>query len=292
MNWTRRARRWSGVFVAPSALFLLAFTLLPIVAAAVLSFYRWDLPAAPSFVGLQNFAELAGDQQFRGSVLHTFAFIAGYVPLVLVTGLALAMAMNVRTRYSGVARVLFFLPVVSAWVAVALMWKWMLNARFGVVNWLLGVVGVEGPAWLFERGWAMVAVIGASVWKDTGFVMLLFLAGLQAIPRDYVEAARVDGAGRVQAFWRITLPLLTPTVFLVLVILLINSFQVFEQVWILTEGGPAGSTTVIVERIVRNAFEYGRVGYAAAMSWVLFALIFAVTLVQQRLQRRWVFHED
>lgn len=291
MNASYASRRWALAFLLPSAAFLLAFTILPIVSAAVLALYEWDLPAAPRFVGLANFAELAGDGPFRAALLHTFTFIAGYVPLVMVAGLGLALALNTRGRFVGLARVLFFLPVVSAWVAVALIWKWMLNSRFGVVNWLLSLVGVEGPAWLFERGWAMAAVVGASVWKDTGFVMLLFLAGLQAIPRDYLEAARVDGAGRVQAFRKITLPLLTPTTFLVLVILLINSFQIFEQVWILTEGGPAGSTTVVVERIVRNAFDYGRVGYAAAMSWVLFAVIFAVTLVQTRTQKRWVFHD-
>jgi multiple sugar transport system permease protein len=291
MNWVGSNRWWGLAFVLPSAVFLLGFTILPIVAAAVLSFFDWTLPADPTFVGLDNFAELGRDRDFWAAVGHTLQFIVGYVPLVVVTGLSLALALNRHGRHSGFARVLFFMPVVSAWVAVALIWKWMLNPRFGVVNWMLGLVGVEGPAWLFERGWAMAAVVGASVWKDTGFVMLLFLAGLQAIPPDYREAAFVDGASRWQAFRRITLPLLTPTIFLVLIISLINSFQIFEQVWILTGGGPVGSTTVIVERIVTTAFDYGRVGYAAAMSWVLFAAIFAVTLVQHRTQDRWVFHE-
>ena len=166
----------------------------------------------------------------------------------------------------------------------------MLNSRFGLVNWLLSLVGIEGPAWLFERGWAMAAVIMASVWKDAGFVMLLFVAGLQAVSSEYMDAALVDGANAWQAFWRVTFPLLTPTVFLVLVILLINSFQVFEQVWILTEGGPVGSTSVVVEQVVRNAFNFGRMGYAAAMSWVLFAVIFTVTIAQNRLQKRWVHY--
>ena len=291
MNWLGRDRWWGPAFVAPSALFLLGFTVLPILAAGVLSFFDWTLPADPEFVGLGNFQELAGDDEFWAATGHTLQFIAGYVPLVLVTGLALAMVLNRQGRFSGFSRVLFFMPVVSAWVAVALIWKWMLNPRFGVVNWVLGLVGVDGPAWLFERGWAMAAIVGASVWKDTGFVMLLFLAGLQAIPPDYREAALVDGASPWQVFSRITLPLLTPTIFLVTIVSLINSFQVFEQVWILTQGGPVGSTTVIVERIVRTAFDYGRVGYAAAMSWVLFGLIFVATLVQNRVQDRWVFRE-
>ena len=283
-------RRWWVVFVAPSLIFLLVFTVAPIVAAAVLSFFQWDLLTAPEFVGVDNFAELARDGDFRSALGHTITFIAGYVPAVMVVGMALALLLNQRSRLAGVSRVVFFMPVVSAWVAIALMWKWMLNSRFGVVNWLLELVGIDGPAWLFERGWAMVSVIMVSVWKDAGFVMILFLAGLQAIPAEHREAALVDGANSWQAFWRVTFPLLTPTVFLVSIILLINSFQVFEQVWILTEGGPLGSTSVVVEQIVRNAFSFGRMGYAAAMSWVLFAFIFGITLLQTRLQRRWVHY--
>lgn len=289
MNWLGSAKRWWMAFVAPSLSLLVVFTVVPILAAAVLSFYQWNLLTPPEFVGLGNFQELADDDGFWASVIHTVVFIVGYVPVVTVAGLGLASLLNRRSRAAGVSRILFFMPVVSAWVAVALMWKWMLNPRFGVVNWALSLVGIEGPAWLFEQGWAMVSIIAASVWKDAGFVMILFLAGLQAISPDYTEAAVVDGANRWQAFWRITFPLLTPTVFLVLVILLINSFQVFEQIWILTEGGPLGSTTVVVERIVKNAFSFGRMGYAAAMSWVLFALIFGVTLIQNRLQKRWVY---
>ncbi|HDH02861.1 MAG TPA: sugar ABC transporter permease [Actinobacteria bacterium] len=290
MTWLGSARRWWIVFLAPSLVLLVVFTVAPIAAAAVLSFFQWDLLTSPEFVGLGNFTELAGDRDFRSALAHTLIFIAGYMPVVTTVGLALALLMNRRSRLAGVSRVVFFMPVVSAWVAVALMWRWMLNSRFGVVNWLLGLVGIEGPQWLFERGWAMVSVIGVSVWKDAGFVMILFLAGLQAIPAEHREAAFVDGASRWQTFWRITLPLLTPTVFLVSIILLINSFQVFEQVWILTEGGPFGSTTVVVEQIVRNAFSFGRMGYAAAMSWVLFGFIFTVTLIQTRLQRRWVHY--
>ena len=290
MTWLGTARRWWIVFVAPSLVMLLVFTVAPIAVAAVLSFFEWDLLSSPEFVGLANFAELTRDADFKAALVHTLVFIAGYVPAVMAVGLALAVLMNRRSRLASVSRVVFFMPVVSAWVAVALMWKWMLNSRFGVVNWALGLIGIDGPAWLFERGWAMVSVIAASVWKDAGFVMVLFLAGLSAIPAEHREAAFVDGATRWQAFWQVTFPLLTPTVLLVSIILLINSFQVFEQVWILTEGGPLGSTTVVVERIVKNAFSFGRMGYAAAMSWVLFAFIFAVTLLQTRLQKRWVHY--
>ncbi len=271
---------------------LIAFTVIPIIAAAALSFFDWDLLTPPQFVGLGNFIELVGDEDFRAALIHTITFIFGYVPFVMAVGLGLALLLNERSRMAGVSRVVFFMPVVSAWVAVALMWRWMLNPRFGIINWALDLVGIDGPAWLFERGWAMVSVIAASVWKDAGFVMILFLAGLQTISKDYTEAARLDGANSWQVFRRVTFPLLSPAVLLVSIILLINSFQVFEQIWILTEGGPLGSTTVVVERIVTNAFSFGRMGYAAAMSWVLFAFIFAVTLLQTQLQDRWVHYGD
>ena len=285
------ARRSWVLFVAPSLTFLVLFAIVPIVTAAVLSFFEWDLITDPEFIGLDNYRELTGDDEFHASISHTLLFIVGYVPTVMVAGLGLALMLNRRQRFLGLSRVVFFMPVVSAWVAVALIWTWMLNPRFGAVNWLLEGIGLDPPAWLFEEGWAMVAIVGVSVWKDAGFVMLLFLAGLQAIPDSYREAALVDGANKVAAFRHVTLPLLSPTVFLVSIILLINSFQVFEQVWIMTEGGPVGSTTVIVQQIVKNAFGFGRLGYAAALSWVLFAMIFSVTLLQTRLQRRWVHYE-
>jgi len=292
MIWLGSARRWWIVFLAPSLLLLLLFTVAPIAAAGVLSFFRWDLLTSAEFVGFDNFTELARDEDFRAALVHTLVFIVGYVPSVMAVGLVLALLLNRRSRLAGVSRVVFFMPVVSAWVAVALMWTWMLNSRFGIVNWALSLIGIDGPAWLYERGWAMASVIGVSVWKDAGFVMILFLAGLAAIPEEHREAALVDGANRWQAFWRITLPLLTPMVLLVSIILLINSFQVFDQVWILTQGGPLGSTTVVVERIVSNAFSYGRMGYAAAMSWVLFAIIFGITMLQIGLQKRWVHYGD
>ena len=183
------------------------------------------------------------------------------------------------------------MPVVSAWVAVALIWKWLLNPRFGLFNYLLSLLGIVGPNWLFDPKWAMPAIIMTSVWKDIGFVMVMFLAGLQSIPHEYYEAADLDGASSWQRLRYITLPLLSPTTFFVIIMLLINSFQVFDQVWIMTEGGPAGATMVLVEQIVKNAFSYSRMGYASAMSWVLFAMVFVVTVIQNRFQQNWVTYD-
>jgi multiple sugar transport system permease protein len=281
-----RQAGWLALFLLPGLSGLLLFTVLPILASLVLTLFQWDLLTAPRFVGLANYARLLGDGEFWAALRHTLSFIFGYLPLVLLLGLGLALALNAPLRGIGLIRTAFFLPVVSSWVAVALLWSWLFNPRYGLINYLLSLVGIVGPGWLFDPRWAMPAVILTSVWKDLGFVVVLFLAGLQAIPQEYYEAASLDGAGRWARLRAITLPLLAPTTFFVTIISLINSFQVFDQVWVMTEGGPAGATTVLVERVVRHAFSYGEMGYAATISWAIFALVFAVTMIQLRLQRR------
>lgn len=280
---------WVVLFIAPGLSGLLLFTIGPIVASLVLTLFEWDLLTSPEFVGFDNVQRLRDDPDFWDALVHTLTFIVGYVPLVIVLALLLALTLNAKLRGIAVLRTAFFIPVVSSWVAVALLWSWLFNPRYGLVNYLLGQIGITGPGWLFDRSWAMPAIILTSVWKDLGFVMVLFLAGLQAIPGDYYEAASLDGAGGFERLRSITLPLLAPTTFFVTVISIINSFQVFDQVWVMTEGGPAGATSVLVERVVKHAFSYGEMGYAATISWVLFALVFVVTLIQLRLQRRSAF---
>ncbi len=282
---------WITFFLAPSLLGLTLFTLLPIIASAGLTVFEWDLLTPPRFVGLENFVNLASDQNFRQAFWHTLQYIIGYIPTVMVLALAVALMLKQTSRWSVLLRIGFFMPVVSAWVAVALIWKWLLNPRFGLFNYLLSLLGIVGPNWLFDPKWAMPAIIMTSVWKDIGFVMVMFLAGLQSIPHEYYEAADLDGASSWQRLRYITLPLLSPTTFFVIIMLLINSFQVFDQVWIMTEGGPAGATMVLVEQIVKNAFSYSRMGYASAMSWVLFAMVFVVTVIQNRFQQNWVTYD-
>ncbi len=287
--YERGARRWLvlALFLGPSLIGVVLFVAGPIVASLLLAFTSWDLLTPPTFVGVRNFERLSRDLEFWAALRHTVTFLAGYVPLVLVTGLAVAVALNGRVPARGAFRAVFFLPVVTSWVAVALVWKWLLNPQFGLVNAWLAQLGVQGPAWLFDPSWAMPSVILTSVWKDTGFVMVILLAGLQAIPREYYEASGIDGATRWQQLVHVTVPLLAPAIFFALTISLINSFQVFDQVYVMTGGGPAGATTVLVERIVKQAFSFSRMGYAAAMSWVLFVLIFVTTFAFSRLQRRW-----
>lgn len=279
-----------ALFLLPSLLPLLAFTVGPMLASFGISFLEWDLIRPATFVGLDNYRELFGDPRFHAALLHTLQFIAGYLPLVFVGGLGIALLLNTGIRGMTVFRGLYFLPVVTSWVVVALVWKWLLNPQSGIVNHLLGLIGIAGPGWWTDPTWAMPAIVFASVWKDLGFVMVIFLAGLQAIPEQMYEAAKVDGASAWQQFRHVTFPLLSPASFFVLIISLINSFQVFDQVWVMTGGGPAGATSVVVERIVVNAFEFGRMGYASAMSWALFAIILVFTLLQFRLQDRWVHY--
>ncbi len=288
----RRRNGWAAVaFLAPSLLLLLAFWIGPMLGTAWVSLLDWNLIGVPSFVGLDNYAELLQDKDFHDALGHTVAFLAGYLPLVLTLGLAVALLLDAKLPAMTLYRATFFLPVISSWVAVSLLWKWLLSPADGLVNRLLQTVGIEGPGWWTDPDWAIPSVVLASVWKDVGYVGVILLAGLQAIPRDVVEAASLDGASPMRRLRSITIPLLSPSLFFVTVISLINGFQVFDQVWVMTGGGPGGASTVVVEQIVKYAFSYGRIGYASAMSIVLFAVILAVTLAQLRLQKRWVHYD-
>lgn len=279
------------IFLGPSLLGLLVFTFGPIVASLGLTFYDWNLLSDPEYVQFDNYVELYHDEGFRIAFQHTLTFIVLYIPGVLISALLVAMLLNEPLRGIGFFRTAVFVPVVSSWVVVSLMWKWIFNPRFGLLNFLLAQIGITGPSWLFNPDTALYAIIITSVWKDVGFITVMLLAGLQNIPQTYYEAAAVDGAGWWRRWRSITLPLLTPSIFFALIISLINSFQIFDQVWLMPERFARRGTTVIVEQIVNNAFRYNRMGYAATMSWVLFGVIFVITLVQIRLQKRWVHYE-
>lgn len=287
----RRENLSATLFILPSFLPLVAFLIIPMLAAVTLSFAQWDLLTAPSWVGLENYFELFKSATFWQTLKNSIVFILGYLPIVYSLGLAAALALNKKFKGSTFLRAAYFLPVITSWVIVSLLWKWILNPEGGVVNSLLSEIGIQGPGWWTSTTWAMPTVIIASAWKDLGYVMLLLLAGLQSIPPEYQEAAAIDGASKTQILRQITLPLLTPATFFVIVISLINNFQVFDQIYLMTGGGPEGSTSVIVQQIVKNSFDYGRMGYASALSMVLFVIILSITLIQIKLQKRWVNYE-
>lgn len=280
----------AALFIAPSLIPITAFFILPMFGAVFVSFHNWDLLSPAKWVGLKNFTTLFHDKTFYHSLMNTVIFLAGYLPLVYLLGLGAALLVNRKFKGSSFFRAIYFLPTVTSWVVVALLWKWILNPQGGLVNSALHTIGITGPGWWTSKNWAMVSVIIPSAWKDLGLVMLILLAGLQSIPNDLMEAAALDGATRFQIFRRITMPLLTPATFFVLVVSLINNFQVFDQIYLMTGGGPEGATEVIVQQIFKNSFDYGRMGYASAMSLVLFAIIMTFTLVQIRLQKRWVHY--
>lgn len=275
-------------FLLPSLLPLTLFTLVPMIQAAWISLTEWNLLTPAEWVGFANYAKLLTDPQTGDIFLHTVYYIVGYLPLVYVGGLAIALALNAALKGRAFLRGIYFLPVVTSWIVVALVWRWLLNPSNGVVNTMLAWFGIDGPGWWTDPAWAMPSIILASAWKDLGFVMVILLAGLQAIPQELQDAAKVDGAGWWRRLRSVTLPLLSPATFFVVVISLINGFQVFDQVYAMTGGGPGGATQVVVQQIYDLTFRYGRAGEASALSWLLFIVILGVTLVQVQGQKRWV----
>lgn len=283
---TRQKYTALAVLLLPSLLGMFTFLMLPIASSFVLSFSSWDLIGEIEWVGFANYAKALSDPAVLGALRNTLSFILGYLPAVVAIALGLALLLNRKLRGRTFFRAVYFVPVVTSWVAVSLIWKWLLNPQYGLVNFALGLVGIKGPGWLFDPAWAMTGIVITSVWKDIGFVTVIYLAGLQDIPEHLYEAAALDGATPWQRFWGITFPMLMPTTFFVTTISLISSFQVFDQVYVMTGGGPAGATSVMVELIYKNAFSYFQMGYASTISWILFALIFVVTVAQQMLQKR------
>lgn len=286
-------------FMLPSMLGMVVFSFLPIVISIVISLTNWNgldklngETLENCMVGSENYSRILQSEEFWNVLWHTVYYIILYIPLVLVMSLLVATVLNRAMRGITVFRVLYYIPVLTSWVAASLIWKWVLSPQYGVVNQLLGYIGITGPNWLTDKVWAMPAVVLASVWKDMGFYGLFLLSGLKAIDVGYYEASRVDGAGKMRQFFSITLPLLTPSLFFCVIMALINAFQLFPQVQIMTEGGPNGATQVMVERIYTYGFKYFKMGYAAAYSWILFVIIFALTLIQMKLQKRWVHYES
>lgn len=282
---------WAYSLLFPSMALFLVFTAVPLVASFLLSFTHWSLLAPPQWAGLEQYAKLLHDGAFWTSVGNTLYFTVGSVPPKLALALLLALALNRKMHARNLYRTMYFLPVVSMLVAVALVWSWLYNPQDGLINYALALVHLPQPAWLASTRWAMPAVILMSIWKTVGYDMILYLAGLQSIPEHLYEAAKIDGANRWNLFQHITFPLITPTTFFVLVVSVIGSFQVFDQAYIMTQGGPGYTTTTLVYYIYNNAFQWFHMGYASAQAWILLILVLGMTLLQLWGQRRWVFYQ-
>jgi ABC-type sugar transport system permease subunit len=292
-----RRRLWPAVrgwlFIGPVVLGTLVFNILPLAPTLILSFMDWNGLGAPQWTGVSNYVRaLTGqDDVFYISLRNTIAFTIAFVPLAMLLGLALALLVNERLRGITVFRALFYLPVITSVVAVGIVWRWIFNSQFGVLNWALSLIGIDGPRWLGDPRWAMTSIIIVSMWHAMGYNMVILLAGLQGIPQELTDAASIDGAGAWARFRSVTLPLLTPTIFFLLVISIIGSFQVFGLIFAMTGGGPGTATYVYVYHLYKEAFGLQRMGYGAALSWMLFVAIALITWFQWRTSKRWVHYQ-
>jgi multiple sugar transport system permease protein len=290
-GWYRRHNRLGDlstaiVCLAPAIVILGVFSLYPIVYSGYLSLVKWDgLAAERPFVWFDNYVRLTRSGLLGNAIEVTLVYAAGVTALSLTLGLLTALLLNTGVRGLTLYRTIYFLPVVTATVAVAIVWKLLLDPGSGYVNIVLREVGIIAPSWLRDPTWALPAVMLVGVWKRLGFTMVVYLAGLQAVPREIQEAAEVDGAGRIAVLRDVTLPLLAPTTLLLAIMGIIDAFLVFDQIYVMTGGGPIGRTEVLGLLLYRQAFDYFDLGGASAIGWVMFALIASVSLVQWRLLR-------
>jgi multiple sugar transport system permease protein len=278
------------LFVLPTILGLIVFRLGPVAVAIGASFTRWNVQTPPKFLGLNNFVELISSETFWLIFKNTILFTVIFVPGVMIVSLLMAVMVNQKLRGIAFFRGLFFMPYITAMVAVAMVWNWIFATRFGVLNYVLinFFYISDPPAWLADRTWALPALAIVAIWKQVGFQMLIFLAGLQSIPRSLYDAAAIDGANRQQQFFKITLPLLSPITFFVFIITVIEAFKTFEVTFAMTEGGPNNASSTLAFYIYQNAFIFGRMGFASALALFLLLFVGLTTVLSFKLKGRMV----
>lgn len=282
-RWWNEETRFAWMAIAPALGFFGLFVGFPVGYSFYLSFHDWNMMSpTPYWVGLENYTALLDDEEFRRSLIQTAAFTFGITLCIVVLSLGMAVLLDQKLRWIKLYRTIFYLPAVTSLVAIGVVWIWIFDPQYGLINQTLAGLGVAGPVWLADPDLALIALIMTAAWRNIGYFATIFLAGLQGIDAMYYEAARIDGASAWASFRRITLPLLKPTILFVVVMSVILSFQVFALVYVMTGGGPAGSTSVLVFYLYQQAFTYFRMGYASAIGFVLFVIIFALTLIQFR----------
>jgi ABC-type sugar transport system permease subunit len=284
--WRRKHRLVPYLFIAPNLALFTAFSFLPLIYAVYISLHDWGLIGESSFIGVRNYLRLWQDPLFWRALANTLVYAAGTVPSAMAIGLLLALALNRRLPARSLLRSLYFLPLVVSAVATGTIAAWIFNDNYGVLNAILARGGGPRVAWLSSPHWALPSLILTTLWVRVGFCMVVYLAALQSIPQMYYEAARIDGASALTRFWHITLPLLKPATFLLLVLSVIYSFHVFDLIYVMTGGGPGFSTTMLVQYIFRSAFLTSEMGYASALGVALYGLILAFTILQWRASRQ------
>ena len=287
--------QWENIegwfWISPWVIGLIFFTIGPIIASFILSFTSWDIVRPARWVGLANYKEIfTADADFRQALKVTVTWAAVMLPIHLILGIALSLLLNIKVRGMNIYRTLFYLPSVLPAVATTLLWVWIFNADFGIINWVLKQIGIEGPRWFESRIWALRGLMIMSLW-GVGGGAIIYLAGLQNIPPHLYEAAEIDGAGTWRRFWHITLPMLSPTIFFMLVMGLIGSFQVFATAFVATAGGPMKSTLFYMLYLYNMAFQSFRMGYGSALAWILAIIILICTLLVFKTQALWVYYE-
>ncbi len=284
------------LFILPSYLGFAVFVLFPVVFSLVLSFTKWNFISgldSIEFIGLRNFARLLRDEWFIDSMRNTLLYSFTTVPIGLAVSLVLAAVINKHVFAPNFAKMLLFLPYISSTVAIAVVWMVILHPTYGPVNSFLRSVGIDSPPrWFVDVNWALPSIIAMSIWRQLGYMVLVYIAGLKAISDDLYEAADIDGANIVQKFLKVTIPMVSPATFFLLIIGIIQSFRVFDEISVITQGGPARATTVLAFYMYRTAFEHYEMGYASAITWAMFVLIFAVTLIQWRGQKRFTVDQS
>jgi multiple sugar transport system permease protein len=284
--------RWAWLFLAPTLVGLAVLSAGPILGAFAISLTSWDLLTPPTFVGLGNFTHLLSDERFLTALRNTTFFTLTSAPLGIALGLGIALALNQQLRGISWIRTAYFLPLVTSTVAISLVWSWIYSPDKGPLNALLGAIGLPAQKWITDPFWAMPAIVVMSVWQGLGTTVIIFLAGLQGIPEEYYDAASVDGAGTLARLRRITLPLLTPSIFFTGILALIDSFQVFDQIYVLARPGrPTDATVTLVYMIYENGFQNFKMGYGAAAAWILFLIVAVLTMIYFKLQNRWVHYQ-
>ena len=280
------------IYISPWLLGFLAFTAFPFLASFYLSFTDYTVVSQPSFAGFSNYVEaLSGDDLFWGSLRRTFTYAVVGVPLGILGSLACALLLNQALKGTTLFRVLFFLPSLTPLVALALLWQWIFQPDFGVLNFLLAKVGIDGPGWLSSIEWALPSLIIMALWGTVGGgQMVIFLAGLQGVPQELYEAVEIDGGGPWFKFRHVTLPMISPTMFFNLILGIIGALRVFTVAYVSTEGGPAYATWFYILHLYTQAFKYFNMGYASALAWIFFIILIAFTYLQVRASRHWVFY--
>lgn len=278
------------LFLSPTLVIFTTFILFPVIFSFYLSFHEWNMfSGKTTFIGIDNYVRMFQNEEFWSVFKNTAIYTFGTIPLNMVFSLLVAYILHKKIIGKKFLRTAFFAPVVISPVAAAVIWRWLYDPNFGLINYSIGFIGIDPINWLNDPTAAMAALIIMGVWKTFGINMVLFAAGLQAIPDHYYEAAEIDGASAWSKFWNITIPLLAPTTFFIMVMSIISSFQVFDIVYVLTSGGPLGSTKVLVFYVYEHAFKFFNMGYASAAAYVLFAILFVLTLIQVKYMKNKVY---